>query len=510
MNTALDASANGNTFNYNRAGAQNVIGTTYDDININVSGTKTSIGSLDINGHLTITGTAQLNVESGNDNINLAGNWTATSSNADPFVEGTDNEIVTFDGGSNQVITNLLGAESFNNLTVSKSAGLLSPSNTNIDIEGILSLISGNIRLGTDNMIIGNAGSITNGSSASYIITNNTGSLTQTNVGGAGRTGDIIFPVGKSGEYTPITINNDAGTADNFIVRVCQDVYEEATCESGTVVNSDVVDRTWFISESIAGGSDATVTFQWNTANETSGFDRTNLLFKHHNGSIWETIGAGSAVAVGGGTYEASVANVNDFSPFAVEDGDSPLPVELVSFDARNINNEVEVEWVTASEINNDYFILERSVDSKSFEELAIITGNGTTNETITYNFTDARPYGGISYYRITQVDYDGTSKTYAPVKVNISLSGEVVSYVHPVPSNGDFINIQLSGFDKSLGAQIKIVSVKGETVYAEDIFLDENNGFNQKIEFSKRLPAGIYILNISTPEPIIKRIMVK
>jgi len=511
MNTALDASANGNIFNYNLTGAQNVIGTTYDDVNFNGSGTKTTIGNLDINSNLTITGTAQLDVETGDDNINLAGSWSVTSSNANPFVEGTGTETVTFDGGSNQTISNALGVESFNNVTLSKSGGSMRPSSTNVDVAGTLNMTSGNIQLGTNNLILGNAATITNASSASFIITNSAGTLTQTNIGGAGRTGDVVFPVGKtSGSYTPITINNDAGTADNFIVRVCQDVYEEATCESGTVVNSDVVDRTWFISESVAGGSDATITFQWNTANETSGFDRTNLLFKHHNGSIWETIGVGSAAAVGGGAYEASVANVSDFSPFAVEDGDSPLPVELVSFDAKNINNEVEVEWVTASEINNDYFILERSVDSKSFEELAVIAGNGTTNETITYNFTDARPYGGISYYRITQVDYDGTSKTYAPVKVNVSLIGEVVSYVHPVPSNGDFINIQLSGFDKSLGAQIKIVNVKGETVYAEDIFLDENNGFNQKIEFSKKLPTGIYILNISTPDPIIKRIMVK
>lgn len=511
MNSALNAFSNGNIFNYNRAGAQDVIGTTYDDVNFNNSGTKTTIGNLDINGNLTITGTAQLNVDTGDDNINLVGSWTVTSSNANPFIEGAGTETVIFDGGSIQTISNALGSESFNNVTLSKSGGSVRPSATNLDVAGTLNMTSGNIQLGTNNLILGNAASITNASSASFVITNSTGTLTQTNIGGAGRTGDIVFPVGKtSGSYTPITINNDAGTADNFIIRVCQDVYEEATCETGTVVNTDVVDRTWFISESVAGGSDATLTFQWNTANEASGFDRSNILFKHHNGSIWETIGAGSATAVGGGAYAASVANVSNFSPFAIEDGDSPLPVELISFTAKNNNGEIDIEWVTASEINNDYFILERSVDAKSYEELAIITGNGTTNKTIVYDYTDVTPYGGTSYYRLTQVDYDGTTKVYEPVKVEVALTGEIFSYVHPVPSNGDFINVQLSGFDKSLGAQLKIINIKGETMYTQDIFLDENTNFNEQIRFGKKLPTGMYILNITTPEPIIKRIMVK
>ncbi|MTI20215.1 T9SS type A sorting domain-containing protein, partial [Fulvivirga sp. RKSG066] len=508
--TRLFTSNGINDFNYTRSGMQDIIvpQDNYSNITLTGSDTKTSQGNLDVNGDLTISGSAQLNVDTGNDNITFAGNWINTSTNADPFVEGQ--ETVTFDAGATQTITNMNG-ESFYNLTINKSGGVVNlASGSNVVVSNTLDMTAGNIDISDQNLTITSTGNIVNGSVASYVLTSGNGELIQQNLGAGGRTGAVSYPVGRfTNSYTPLIVDNSSGVADDFGIRVCSNVYEEGGCETGTLVSDLILDRTWFISEGTAGGSSADITFQWNAANEVGSFNRADMNIIHYNGSIWEKLAEGIA-ASGTGPYMATIPGVNDFSPFTIEDGASPLPVSLVKFEATPKNGKVEVNWVTASEINNDYFIIERGANTSSFEEIGIVEGNGTTNQTMSYDFKDNMPFGGTSYYRLTQVDFDGTSEVFEPVKVTVPLTGQLEAFVYPIPSEGDFINLQLSGFDKSLTAEVKIVDVKGEVVHLEEIFLDKDTGFNQKINFSKQLKAGIYILNVTTPTPVVKRIMIK
>src|SRR5690606_19422901 len=99
---SLNCSATGNTFNYSAAGAQGVRNITYHNVTFSNSGEKRTNGNLTINGNLLISGNAQLNVDTGNNNITIGGNWTVTSSNADPFLQGNGAtnapETVTFNG----------------------------------------------------------------------------------------------------------------------------------------------------------------------------------------------------------------------------------------------------------------------------------------------------------------------------------------------------------------------------------------------------------------------------
>ncbi|MEM8909524.1 MAG: T9SS type A sorting domain-containing protein, partial [Bacteroidota bacterium] len=95
----------------------------------------------------------------------------------------------------------------------------------------------------------------------------------------------------------------------------------------------------------------------------------------------------------------------------------APLPVDLVSFSAKMMEKEVALHWLTASEQNNDYFLVEHSTDGRSFEALSEIKGAGTTAEAQEYVFMHDRPNKGLNYYRLLQVDFDGTS-TYSAVEV--------------------------------------------------------------------------------------------
>ena len=84
------------------------------------------------------------------------------------------------------------------------------------------------------------------------------------------------------------------------------------------------------------------------------------------------------------------------------------LPIELLSFDAEEHNNVVELKWSTITEINNDFFTIERSSDANNWEELFIVNGAGNSNVQLFYMVTDKFPLNGINYYRLKQTDFNG------------------------------------------------------------------------------------------------------
>ncbi|MBC6697462.1 DUF11 domain-containing protein [Hymenobacter sp. BT190] len=113
-----------------------------------------------------------------------------------------------------------------------------------------------------------------------------------------------------------------------------------------------------------------------------------------------------------------AVGNTSEFSGNAIVSA-SPLPVELKAFEVAARNASALLTWSTASEKNNDHFDVERSFDGRSFERIGQVQGRGTTSQTTTYSFTDAnvgRQRQGVVYYRLQQVDTDGTVSS-SPVR---------------------------------------------------------------------------------------------
>lgn len=108
--------------------------------------------------------------------------------------------------------------------------------------------------------------------------------------------------------------------------------------------------------------------------------------------------------------------------PYKAEN--SPLSVVLKSFIVKETNEKALLLWETASELNNDYFLLERSWDGMQYEQLGRIKGAGTTSESSKYSFTDDAPFLGTSYYRLTQNDFNGEKEIFAPHSFTYSLDG--------------------------------------------------------------------------------------
>lgn len=154
-------------------------------------------------------------------------------------------------------------------------------------------------------------------------------------------------------------------------------------------------------------------------------------------------------------------------SQFIVLEPSVTLPVEWLSFEVENNNNAAELNWSTASEKNNDYFTVERSVDGKKWISLVEIEGAGNTNSTSNYSWTDKNPLVGDSYYRIKQTDYDGQTD-YSAIE-SFSLSASKIE-LYPNPTS-DILNIKtensiddsqlivLNSYGQNVSAQIKIQS---------------------------------------------------
>lgn len=161
----------------------------------------------------------------------------------------------------------------------------------------------------------------------------------------------------------------------------------------------------------------------------------------------------------------------------------SPLPVELLFFDANRKNDEVTVDWITASEINNDYFIVERSSNGIGFHELDRIQGAGNSTQLITYNLIDQHPLDGMSYYRLRQVDYDGHIEYSKIARVDFQ-SGSF-GFLYPNPAN-ELLQVTSSFSLK----HVYVYDVTGRVVLDQQ----QSGNFKARIDISTIAP-GFYTM---------------
>ena len=110
------------------------------------------------------------------------------------------------------------------------------------------------------------------------------------------------------------------------------------------------------------------------------------------------------------------------------------LPIDLISFNAEYLGSEthpvVIVTWEVASQVNNDYFEVQRSVNVENWYTVETVTGAGNSNTQMSYSIIDTNPFYGISYYRLKQTDYDGQHESFHPVSVLISSEEKIIKKV--------------------------------------------------------------------------------
>ncbi len=173
------------------------------------------------------------------------------------------------------------------------------------------------------------------------------------------------------------------------------------------------------------------------------------------------------------------------------------VPVELTSFSANVLNGGVVLSWTTATETNNSGFQVERSKDNESFKQIIFVPGFGTTTEPKSYSYTDNSVNSGTYYYRLKQIDFDGSFSYSEVLEVNIGLPTEfALEQNYPNPFNpSTTINFTVP---QSAQVTLKIFDVLGREV--STLINQVVPGGNHEVQFDATgLPSGLYFYTLST-----------
>ena len=355
----------------------------------------------------------------------------------------------------------------------------------NVDFNGT----SRSIHLGAYDLTT--SGIISNYSASSYVKSAGTGKLIATLVDGA----TFIFPIGNT-SYNPLSIKNTTGASDAFSVGLKDAVYLNGS--SGTTISTPHVSRTWDISKTNANaGTGVDLIFNWNTG-DVSG-TLVDPRMNHHTGNGWEIPTTITSSTAGTNTLTV-VGYTGTFSPFAIGEGSSPLPVELLSFQANCIDQGVALTWQTASEHSSAYFEVDRSEDSQNWSLLEQVAAAGNSTSLLSYSILDSEKVRKTVYYRLNQVDFDGANKRYNPIYMNCGNIGNVITtYPNPSTDNG----FQLL-FENSLGERIiglNILDALGNLVYTKELQLQ--NGTNTFNVYDFKVETGVYFLQIKEADGV-------
>lgn len=230
-----------------------------------------------------------------------------------------------------------------------------------------------------------------------------------------------------------------------------------STAKVGSLENPNATTLTWtgLFNREYSGGSPVTVRFSDN----------------YHDGS---------------GPYTSSISNVN-FTLY--RDVGISVPVELLSFVAKPISErEVKLDWITLSEINNDFFSIERSQDGKEFSVIGRVEGQGSSSEENIYSWLDTSPFTGENYYRLKQTDFDGRFEYSEVVLINLLPPDAIQTF--PNPSKGQF-NIVFPS-DTNIDKSAIVKNMEGQIIMS--LNLETNNHI---IDLSNH-PNGMYIVYLN------------
>lgn len=176
-------------------------------------------------------------------------------------------------------------------------------------------------------------------------------------------------------------------------------------------------------------------------------------------------------------------------------DNSDPLPIELVRFAGECADGKIEVRWSTFTETNNDFFTVERSNNGTDFEIVDVIEGAGNSNQPLSYSVADGLPYGGTSYYRLKNTDFDGKYEYSEVIAVTCGTDGNDFNFVNAYDVDQSEIVVEFTGTENE-DFTIMLYDASGRR--ALDFQGAAAEGMNKVRLPSGDLARGIYIINLS------------
>lgn len=218
------------------------------------------------------------------------------------------------------------------------------------------------------------------------------------------------------------------------------------------------------------------------------------------------------SIIVGGINTAHVQANTTSFLTIASISSDTPLPIELISFEAiLGKEEQVHLKWETASETNNDYFTITRSADGQSFESIGQVKGQGDSNQRTEYQFTDGTPLVGKSYYLLKQTDFDGTSSSSEIRLINNSNLIRPQAEIYPNPTTDQNVTLSLEYFNPNEKLNICIYLFNGSCLHHQTITADHLGNYRGDAIVRDVLIPGIYFIEIAWgSEKMTKKLIVQ
>lgn len=464
------------TFNYSKAANQEIISGSYYHLTLSGGGfSKKLLGSININGDFS-------------NNCTSAG-----------LVHNS--QTVSFTGNIAQSLGGALSS-TFYNLTINNTSStgitLLKPTT----ISNGLTLTDGNLYTDATNLItLNDNANSSSGSTDSYV----DGPLKK--IGN-----DVfVFPVGDGGRWRRLEISTPANSTTEFTAQYFYDgsnITPHTTFPpSLTAPLTDVAQREYWEVTRAVNADNVTVKLFWEDASASNIDDCTDLTIGHWNGSSWveEPATATGTCSGSGAGYVLTDAIVTSFSPITFGSKSKEkniLPIKLIKFDAICEDKFANIKWSTASEINNDYFSIEKSNDLSFWSIVDFVKGQGNSSEVNEYSIKDYNIFEKSSFYRLKQVDYDGNYTIFPTITLECeNKMAQDVYIINDLNSENIILKI-----DNLEGEEVTcyLIDNIGRYVSNEKFKIDNNNFYYSMSKSS--FGSCIYNLVIVTSNSIIPR----
>lgn len=350
-----------------------------------------------------------------------------------------------------------------------------------MDVEGLFDFVEGVVDATAERVRFGAAAMVLGASGPSHV---------EGWVEKSGGT-DFAFPLGDAGIFQPVEVFELGGSSTTFEARYFAEGHPDPTIPFYNGNTWPVSTCDYWSLERTAGTGVARVRLTWgnNGCNEVNDFNFMRIA-RYDNG-FWDVpIVEGDDPEAGS---IATIAQVDVFGDFALASDQgllNILPITLLHFAAEaNGPRTVMARWTTATEVNNDYFTVERSLDLEHWEVVGTLPGAGHSTTAIDYAYPDDDPYHGTSYYRLLQTDYDGTTTVSDAAVVHFG-DHSPFGIVH-LYHNGAGLHLAYEAMAPRLRAEI--IDVQGRVLQAIPF---ANQGTTAILQ--PQVARGIYLLRLT------------
>jgi hypothetical protein len=503
MSGAVQPAINNEVFTVSIANAGMCVGNSTPSLSVNSNAEDVYVG-------------AGVVLNLSNDSINIAQNLI----NQGTIVASTG--TVNFTGNNNSTISGS-GTTQLFNMRVNKSAGSTLTLQQPVLVTNVLTMNQGNVFTTSANVLTLGTSSAAPGS-LSY----NSGTIVGpfkryfANAASAGTAG--LFPVGTAtyNRYADFNFGSGPGVDQYLTVEYITGAPLQGgvplynglpLTASGSLIQNYSADGYWSVIPTNNNYAAPITSVNYGVtlfANNLTGMQSpqvcriiksagSNTAAQHH--VAWQACGTHTPIngAANPQAFLITSTATQGFSWFNIGTPNSQaLPVELLSFNGDCNEGQVNVSWQTATEHNSDYFEVEKSRDGMNWQVLTTVNAAGNSTQLLNYEATDANAMEGNNYYRLTQVDIDGTTKTYDVI--NVSCSGSAKGYfsAYPNPSTGSF---QVILNDKNLVGSgiLSVKDTKGAAILNRTI--EVKPGINMFSVTDLNLAPGVYYIQIVNGE---------